>query len=146
MAARKGQSKGNGFGLRHGAVALRDLIRKNSDPSHPVMILVNDKAKQYIADRGGLESLSSLEVDSLRHAATLDLLTALTVNRLINPSGRIKRMKAERFRDLVIVYCRITDSFNRVASAVGLQRRPKDLPSLQQFLHDAASDGQDPHE
>ncbi len=133
MPTKKGHSKGNGYGLRHGAVALRDLVKRNTDPAHPVMALVNAKAEAYIRDRGGIESLSAMEVDSLRHAAVLDLLTNLTITRLLNPQGRPKRMRAERFRDLVIVYCRITDSYNRVASTVGLARRTKDVPSLDEI-------------
>jgi hypothetical protein len=104
------------------------------------MVMVNEKASGYMAERGGPANLSGMEQDSLKHAATLDLLGTLILNRFLSPYGRPKRMNAGRFRDLIVIYCRVVDSYNRIGLAVGLPRRAKDVPSLQEFLTQAAND------
>jgi hypothetical protein len=129
-----GQGRHNTSALKHGQRSLLDLVRKATDPQHPVLVLVREKAAAYAQDLGGADALSTAEQDVLEHAAVLDLLCRLHVSRIVNTEGRPRRMNATRFHVLALGYARLAEAFARNMSAVGLSRRAKPIPSLEQLL------------
>ncbi len=122
MGGVKGQDKGNGSALKHGGKSLLALVERSQDESHPVMQIVARKVRGYVQERGGPESLSLMQQDTLRHGAVLALLADMHLCRIVNDRGRPRRMNAMRFRDLSLAYARLAEAHNRILSSVGLGR------------------------
>ncbi len=125
MAGVKGQGRDNGSALRHGQKSLLSLVQSSQDESHPVLQIIRAKAQEYAVDRGGTETLSTMERDTLRHAATLSILADMHVHRIISERGKPRRMSALKFRDLALAFARIVESHNRLVASVGLERRAR---------------------
>ncbi len=138
MASVKGQGRGNANAMQWGGRSLVDLVRRADDPQHPVLVLVRQKAAAYAQDLGGADALSTAEQDVLEHAAVLDLLCRLHVSRIVNTEGRPRRMNGTRFHTLALGYARLAEAFGRAMGAVGLQRRAKAVPTLDEFLTECA--------
>ena len=134
MSGVKGQGRGNGSALRHGGKSLLALVQRATDDAHPVLQIIAERARGYMLDRGGIDALGAMEQDTLRHGATLAILADLLVHRVLNDQGRARRMNAARFKELCLSYSRLAEAHGRVLGLVGLERRAKDVPSLDDYL------------
>jgi len=134
MSGIRGQNTANGSALKHGGKSLLALVERSQDPRHPVLQIIMQKTQGYLTDKGGVEMLSLMEQDTLKHGAVLAILADLHVHRILNNQGQPRRMNAARLKDLCLGYSRLVDSHSRLLALVGLERRAKELPpSLQEI-------------
>jgi hypothetical protein len=140
MSGVKGQGRGNSSALKHGQRSLVALVQRSQDASHPAMQIIHEKARGYMLDRGGAETLSTMELDTLRHGAVLAILADLHVRRLINDQGKCRRMSGPRFKDLALGYARIVEAHGRVLGLVGLARRERELPDAFAYIRRGTTD------
>ncbi len=125
---------GNTHAMSHGIVLLERILKQGLDERHPIGLLLQERTGRYIADLGGEESISSMELGLCERLAKLDLFEALLDARLIDPAtGKTRRLSWPRLHSLGLLRVRLTDSYTRTASALGLRRREKRIDLAQAF-------------
>lgn len=125
----------------HGFRALEALLAHGAAPAGPLGVLLAEREAAYLADIGGRENVSSMEAGVCRRLAGGDLFLSLLVARVITPNGRSSRLTWQQTKDLAALHARLSESYTRMAQALGLKRRAKDVPTLEDLLADAAGDG-----
>jgi hypothetical protein len=87
-----------------------------------------DLIADHISDLGGLENVSTAELTLVRRAAWLTLQLELLEARGAERGGEVSDKS-------LALYGRVTGNLRRALQALGLQRRPKGVPSLSEYLH-----------
>lgn len=118
----------------HGLRALETMLARGQEPPGMIGQLLAHFEREFLSDLGGPEDVSSKERALCRRLAELELLIGLVKARLTTTQGGPRRLPWARERDLLTVHARLADSFTRTASALGLQRREKPVPSLEDWL------------
>jgi len=119
---------GNAHALRHGTRALTDLLQRELDDCHPIGALLAKRRNLYVADLGGTENMSHLEVGLCERLAKADLFEGLLDAQLIDPStGRTRKLSWARLHSLGLLRLRLNDSYTRMATALGMRRRERVL-------------------
>lgn len=132
---------GNQNAVTHGANALERLIKQGLSREHPIGVLLAERRGLYLADLGGEANISNMEAGVVDRLAKLDLFESLLDARLIDPvTGRTRRLSWARLHSLGLLRVRLGDSYARMAQALGLKRREREVPTLDTFLRDAAAD------
>lgn len=117
---------GNGNALSHGARSLERLLKEGLEPTHPIGVLLHQRRECYVADLGGVENLSAMELGIVERMTKLDLFEALLDARLIDgKTGRTRRLSWARVHSLGLLRARLGDSYARMATLMGLRRREK---------------------
>jgi hypothetical protein len=156
-APRKAKSPGrvaaakrlNELGLRgvggrkpvHGLRALAALLGRGEVPAGPIGAILASHEGAFLSDLGGRENVSSMEVGLCRRLAETELFIALIRARLTTEAGGPRRLPWAQEKELLGLHARLADSFTRTASALGLKKRAKELPSLHDLLADPPSNG-----
>ena len=126
----------------HGIRALESMLSRGQNPEGRIGQLLAEFEQGFLADLGGPEDASAKEVGLCRRLAELELLIGLVKARLTTGRGGPRRLPWAREKDLLTVHGHLTDSFTRTALALGLQRRAKPVPSLEDYI--AQKYGHDP--
>jgi hypothetical protein len=126
---------GNGNAMTTGAYALERLLKQGLDRDHPIGVLLTQRRDLYLSDLGGAEACSHMEQGLVDRLAKLDLTEALLDARLIDPAtGKTRRLSWQRLHSLSVLRVRLTDSYTRTASALGIRRRERDVKDLATYL------------
>lgn len=83
------------------------------------------------ADMGGTAELSALARASVREAARLEVIVAVLGDELLARGTLTGKGKC---RAATMVYLQTLDRFTRLASTLGLSRRAKALPTIQDYM------------
>ena len=124
----------------HGIRALEAMLARGEEPPGKIGQLLANLEGEFLADLGGPEDASAKEMGLCRRLAELELLIGLVKARLTTTQGGPRRLPWAREKDILTIHARLSDSFTRTAVSLGLERRAKDIPSLQAFLAAAAAD------
>jgi hypothetical protein len=94
-----------------------------------------------ISDRGGVENLTAIEGGYVRRLGELEtvvrlLASDLASRGLFTPKGRV--------RSTVVHWLATLDRWDKFAMRVGIERRARRIPTLQDVLSGDAHDVQDP--
>lgn len=136
---------GNQNAATHSMVALAKLLRKGLDPGHPVGRILSERRQTYVADLGGPENCSGMEMGIAEKMARLDLMQALLDCRSTSPlDGKARRLSLAKTQSLALVQARLTDSFVRAASALGIRKRERDVHTIAEVLRAEMAAGDDP--
>jgi hypothetical protein len=105
----------------HGAVTLSAELRT----------AVDDFQTQVVADRGGPEELTAIEGGYIRRLTDLETVARLLTNDLatrglFTPRGRVRSSYGRWLETL--------DRWDRFAQRVGVGRKPKPIPTLQELF------------
>jgi hypothetical protein len=92
---------------------------------------LDTRRAQILADKGGRESLSQLTVDGIEKAVTVHALLNHVGNKLVADGLFGER---GRPRPALAAYCQLLDRWVRLATLLGLERRPKDAQTLDAYL------------
>ncbi len=126
---------GNANGMTHGARALEEILKQTLPPDNPIGRILAVRRDLYLSDLGGPDACSNLEQGLIERLAKLDLFEALLDARLIDPvTGKARQLSWSRLHSLGQLRVRLGDSYARMASALGLRRREKPVPSLHEWL------------
>src|SRR6267154_3367857 len=126
-------------GSRHGLTALKRVVSARGidglDARTTAVRAVNEWRAALVNDLGGEQAISTQKAALVDVAArTMLYLNHLDAFLMSQPSLVNKRKKAilPVLRERQI----LADSFSRLLSQLGLQRIPKAIPSLQDYLRD----------
>jgi hypothetical protein len=127
--------RGNQLHRTHGAYSFRD--RGDAALPPDVRMTVVEFKAQVVSDRGGLDELSAIEAARIGHLAevetTLRLLASdIARNGLLTKRGRTRTVFGRWLEAL--------DRWERLASHVGDGRRARAVPSLSDYLAQAATE------
>ncbi len=151
MAGVKGRSgpPGNLHAAKHGRQA---WLKRRALPSHLSHIkqMVLSEEQALVSDKGGDSNVTAAERALIQDCGTAYGLTLLVLEEAhtrgciaVDPQGRWDLMPGlQRLKGLI-------DSRRMNLIALGLQRRAKDVGTLESLLHDAANDsepGEENHE
>ncbi len=126
-------NKGSRHGLNRAMTRIKlrglDAIDHRTTPARALLAW----REQLIADLGGVDALSAQKLALVNLAATTRALIDHADNWLLTqPSIINKRRKA--FVPIVAQRTALCDSLSRLLAHLGLQRVPKAIPSLQDYL------------
>ncbi len=109
----------------HGLKMLAGLLKRGVDHETFVGRLLAERLACYVEDLGGRESLSEMEHGLCERLSEGDLFLALIRARLINAQGGPRRLAWSATKDVAVTHARLSDSYTRIAQALGLKRRAK---------------------
>jgi hypothetical protein len=125
----------------HAMQTLEKLLKRGDAQEGQLAVILAQHEGDYVNDLGGRENVSSMEAGICKRLAEGDLFLALIRARLITARGQPRRLTWDQTKDVAALHARLADSYTRMAQALGLKRRAKELPDLQTFLAQAAADG-----
>jgi hypothetical protein len=112
---------GNTLNLRHGLRSTQLLEQPNITAWH------REQVDAITTDLGGDQELTALARASVREAARLEVILGALGDQLL--AGGVLTGKG-KMRAATTVYLQVLDRFTRLASALGLERRPKPVNPL----------------
>lgn len=122
--------EGNTGALKHGMTSLQLLDHPDIREWH------QSRVSAICADLGGLGELSALQVGLVREVARLEVVVAALGDDLLE-HGAITGKGATRAA--TNVWLAGLDRYARLAGQLGLQRRTRRVPSVAEFMQQAAS-------
>jgi hypothetical protein len=117
---------GNAAAVTHGAYTNRARV-----PDHLARTAA-ELREAVLADLGGVDELSALEIEVIHRLCDLAIvanraIADMSTNGIMTPAGKP--------RPAVAVLLQTTDRISRLAEQIGLKRRAKRVPSLQEYLN-----------
>ncbi len=114
---------GIAFGPRpkHGVRALADRLRRGLDPETPLALLHSEFRDQYVADLGGKEACSAMELGVCERLADLDLIRGM-LNAQRDASRRLSLKRLEVFAATV---SRNAAAYIQAVKTIGPGRRQR---------------------
>lgn len=105
------------------------------DNDNVVTRRLKDLLSEHVSDLGGLDNISSSELALIRMVSQLRLRLELIEQRwAANGEATDKSLET---------YQRVSNTLRRHLVTLGLHRRPKDVPSLSQYLRTKTIDAED---
>ena len=125
----------------HGIRAIEVMLARGEEPPGKIGQLLANLEGEFLADLGGSDQASAKETGLCRRLAEVELLIGLVKARLTTTQGGPRRLTWAREKDLLTIHARLSDSFTRTASALGLQRRSRNVTDLARAIQEAQEEG-----
>jgi hypothetical protein len=106
-----------------------DLLPHVTDGRAPAARRFRDLVRRYVADQGGADRCSEVRLGLLRRLAAATVLAEVTEAKLINGEPVD-----------ITELCTLTSTVVRIASRVGLDRVPREVESIEEYLRKYADD------
>jgi hypothetical protein len=136
---RRGAPQGNLNGATPRLEILNKLLKQGLDADNPVGRLLVERRTLYVQDIGGREAISELEHGLCDRLARLDVWEAILQARMVDPiTGKLRRISFSKLQSIAHTRARLCDSYTRMALALGLRRRSKEVPDLALAFKQAA--------
>jgi hypothetical protein len=119
---------------------LEGLLKRGDVPEGQLAVILAEHETSYLADLGGRENVSNMEAGVCRRLAETDLFLALVRARVITAAGQPRRMTWAQTQTVATLHARLADTFARLAQALGLKRRAKTVPDLNDYLRQRAAE------
>jgi hypothetical protein len=92
---------------------------------------LRDIIQGHVADAGGIDLLSTAEQSILRRASVLEIELEMMESRFAGNDGAASA-------DQIMLYAQTANSTRRLLESVGLKRRPRLVPNLDEYLAGSA--------
>jgi hypothetical protein len=125
--------KGNQLAFKHGVRRWQTTGTLPDD----LRVSVDEFKQQLIADRGGVDTLTAVEAGYLRRLVDIETILRLLTNDL---SARGLFTQKGRVRNTVTKWFEALNTWDRFAQRVGVERKPRSVPTLAEYLASRAAE------